>query len=192
MSSFCVRLLAFSVLVAASASFADDLGDCAGGVADKIEMACTAIINDAARPADDRLKAYVSRSRALASRSKLDAATADAEATPAYTAAALTLHLGAAVVAADGAVSESEKGLLLAQLEQWLRDAAGDASEQAALGQHYQREKEWDKAIEFFQRAKELAAEGMAGLLVGIGIQLVLGVGGIRQGVEQRPIVPVD
>jgi uncharacterized tellurite resistance protein B-like protein len=49
-----------------------------------------------------------------------DAATADAEATPAYTAAALTLHLGAAVVAADGVVSESERGLLLAQLEQWL------------------------------------------------------------------------
>ena len=41
---------------------------------------CTAIINDASRPADDRLKAYINRSRLLASRSKLDAANADAEA----------------------------------------------------------------------------------------------------------------
>src|ERR1041385_5796298 len=36
---------------------------CAGQVADKIEPSCTAIINDAAKPVDDRLKALVNRSR---------------------------------------------------------------------------------------------------------------------------------
>jgi uncharacterized tellurite resistance protein B-like protein len=49
-----------------------------------------------------------------------DGDAAVAKMTPAYTAAALTLHLAAAVVAADGDVAEVEKGLLTSQLGQWL------------------------------------------------------------------------
>jgi hypothetical protein len=59
---------------------AGDAEDCAGQVADKIESACTAIIDDAAKPADDRLKALVSRSRLFIARAKVDLALADAEA----------------------------------------------------------------------------------------------------------------
>jgi len=36
---------------------AGEAEDCAGQMADKIEPACNAVINDASRPADDRLKA---------------------------------------------------------------------------------------------------------------------------------------
>src|SRR5262249_8794883 len=83
-SSVCFRLLASSIVLALcwsqSSALAGDLEDCNGAVADKIEPACTAIIGDASRPTDDRLKAYVSRSRFFASRAKLDAAAADAEA----------------------------------------------------------------------------------------------------------------
>src|SRR5580704_9446576 len=59
---------------------AGDAEDCAGQVVDKIEPACTAIIDDAAKPADDRLKALVYRSRLFISRAKDDLALADAEA----------------------------------------------------------------------------------------------------------------
>lgn len=49
-----------------------------------------------------------------------DPDTAGDEATAAYTAAALTLHLATAVIAADGETTDSEKGLLLEQFEHWL------------------------------------------------------------------------
>ena len=42
---------------------AGDLEDCNAGAPDKIEAACTAVIDDASRPADDRLKAYANRAR---------------------------------------------------------------------------------------------------------------------------------
>jgi tetratricopeptide (TPR) repeat protein len=45
------------------------------------------------------------------------------------------------------------------QLEQWLRDAEGDASQQAAIGAHYRTKKDLDKAVEFLQRAKDLSPE---------------------------------
>jgi uncharacterized tellurite resistance protein B-like protein len=44
----------------------------------------------------------------------------ETEPTPRYLAAALTLHLGVAVMAADGEVADSEKNLLMRQLEEWL------------------------------------------------------------------------
>src|SRR5581483_4168040 len=59
---------------------AGDAEDCASPVPDKIEPACTAIISDAAKPADDRLKALVNRSRLFIARAKIDLALADAEA----------------------------------------------------------------------------------------------------------------
>ena len=59
---------------------AGDLEDCTGTVIAKIEPACTAIIDDQSRPADDRLKAYVVRSRLSISRAKYDLAMADADA----------------------------------------------------------------------------------------------------------------
>ena len=51
------------VLMTPLAARAGDLEDCNGTVADKIEPACTAVIDDASRPADDRAKAYVGRAR---------------------------------------------------------------------------------------------------------------------------------
>ncbi|HEY2413160.1 MAG TPA: hypothetical protein VGI40_13000 [Pirellulaceae bacterium] len=45
------------------------------------------------------------------------------------------------------------------QLEEWLRDAEGNASEQAALGAHYRKEKQWDKALEHLEKAKNLSPE---------------------------------
>ncbi len=84
MPSFCYRLLALLALGLScwtpSPALAGDLEDCNGPVIEKIEPACTAVINDSARSADERSKAYVTRSRLLAGRAKFDAAAADAEA----------------------------------------------------------------------------------------------------------------
>ena len=49
-----------------------------------------------------------------------DAASASASPSARYTAAALTLQLGAAVAMADGVPSDVEKGLMTRQLEEWL------------------------------------------------------------------------
>ena len=49
-----------------------------------------------------------------------DVATAATSPSPRYTAAALTLQLGAAVAMADGASSDIEKGMMAQQLEEWL------------------------------------------------------------------------
>jgi len=43
-----------------------------------------------------------------------------------YSAAALTLHLAAAVASTDNGISDAERGLLLKQLEQWLHLAEGE------------------------------------------------------------------
>ena len=79
-----VRLMvpaAFMVLcgVAGSAR-AGDLEDCNGPPSEKVEPACTAVINDQSRAADDRLRAYVNRSRVFMGRANLDAGLADADA----------------------------------------------------------------------------------------------------------------
>jgi tetratricopeptide (TPR) repeat protein len=84
MSSVRFSLLASLAFVALGCeqgrAAAGDIEDCMGPVADKVEAACTAILNDAQRPADDRVKAYFSRSRFFTSRGKLDAGLSDAEA----------------------------------------------------------------------------------------------------------------
>ena len=54
---------------------AGELEDCNGPI--PVETACTAVIDDASRPVDDRLKAYASRARLNTSRSKLDLASTD-------------------------------------------------------------------------------------------------------------------
>jgi tetratricopeptide (TPR) repeat protein len=78
------RLRTLLLVIALSATsggvYAGELEDCNGTAADKIEPACTAVINDASRPADDRLKAYSGRARLYMSRSKPDLASSDAEA----------------------------------------------------------------------------------------------------------------
>ena len=71
--------LAFAAL-GGSPARAGDLEDCTGAIVQKIEPACNAIINDAAKPADERIKAYVVRSRLFAAGSKFDLALADADA----------------------------------------------------------------------------------------------------------------
>src|SRR5579871_4898624 len=83
MSSSGFRLFAqvlFVICLMQSPAFADDLEDCTGAVTDKIEPACAAIINDQSRPAEERLKAYIARSRFYAGRAKYDVAAADADA----------------------------------------------------------------------------------------------------------------
>lgn len=45
------------------------------------------------------------------------------------------------------------------QLDEWLREAEADASQQAAIGLHYQRAKDWDRALPHLKRAKELSPE---------------------------------
>ena len=76
-----VALLAFVALCwQPGRAVAGDLEDCIGPVTDKVEAACTAILADAQRPADDRVKAYFSRSRFFTSRGKFDAGLSDAEA----------------------------------------------------------------------------------------------------------------
>jgi tetratricopeptide (TPR) repeat protein len=59
---------------------AGDFEDCMSRVATKIESGCSAIISDASKPMDDRVKAYVRRSGLFAVRAKPDLALADAEA----------------------------------------------------------------------------------------------------------------
>jgi uncharacterized tellurite resistance protein B-like protein len=49
-----------------------------------------------------------------------DPQTAADQGSPRYLAASLTLHLAAAVAAADGEVAEAERALLVKQMEQWL------------------------------------------------------------------------
>src|SRR5262249_46573095 len=61
-------------------SWAGDLEDCTGAVVDKIEAGCTAVINDSAKPAEDRIKAHARRASLFMARSKFDLAVADAEA----------------------------------------------------------------------------------------------------------------
>jgi hypothetical protein len=73
-------ILIAMILMVPHLARAGDLEDCNGTVADKIEPACTAVIADATRPADDRAKAYVNRGRLYISRSKFDLALNDAEA----------------------------------------------------------------------------------------------------------------
>src|SRR6478735_8024850 len=59
---------------------AGELEDCSSGAPDKIEAACTAVIDDSSRPTDDRLKAYANRARLYLGRAKPDLALSDAEA----------------------------------------------------------------------------------------------------------------
>jgi tetratricopeptide (TPR) repeat protein len=83
MSSFGFRLIAALLLVGLCGLQqveASDLDDCHGNVLDRIEPACTAIINNQSRAQDERLKAYIARSQLFANRAKYDNALADAEA----------------------------------------------------------------------------------------------------------------
>src|ERR1700682_5401538 len=73
---------------------AGDLEDCNGPLSDKVEAACTALINDAQRPAEQRAAAFAGRARFYLGRSKLDSALSDVEAAlqlnPQYVTALLT------------------------------------------------------------------------------------------------------
>src|SRR6266852_2812605 len=84
MSSFCLRLLSASLLLVAlygkpGPARAGDLEDCAGAVLEKSEPACTAILNQSSRAADDRLKAYVGRARVYLATARLDQALGDVD-----------------------------------------------------------------------------------------------------------------
>src|SRR5665647_3692266 len=64
--SFHLRVLSTLLLIAALSSGraqAGELEDCNGAAPEKIESACTAVIDDASGPADDRLRAYAARAR---------------------------------------------------------------------------------------------------------------------------------
>ena len=84
MSSFRLPVLASLAWIAlcwgAGQARAGDFEDCAGPLGEKTEAACAAILSDEQRSAEDRVKAYINRSRFSTGRGKFDAATADAEA----------------------------------------------------------------------------------------------------------------
>ena len=84
MSSFRLPWLVSLALIAlcweGGQARAGDFEDCTGPLVDKTETACTAVLDDAQRPAEDRVKAYIARSRFSTSRGKFDAGVADAEA----------------------------------------------------------------------------------------------------------------
>lgn len=84
MSMSFARLLISAVLLTLCAmpgpAQAGELEDCNGPAAAKIEPACAAIINDQSHTDDERLRAYLGRSRLFMSRANLDAALADADA----------------------------------------------------------------------------------------------------------------
>jgi Tetratricopeptide repeat len=84
MPSIRFRLLASLAFVALcwglGQARAGDLEECLGPAVEGIEVACTAILNDAQRPTEDRVKAYGARSRLFNARGKFDAGLADAEA----------------------------------------------------------------------------------------------------------------
>jgi tetratricopeptide (TPR) repeat protein len=71
-------LVVAALSVTSGRARAGELEDCNGPT--PVETACTAVIDDASRPADDRVKAYASRARLQTSRSKLDLALPDVEA----------------------------------------------------------------------------------------------------------------
>jgi hypothetical protein len=84
MSSFRLPLLASLALIAfcwgGGQARAGDFEDCTGPIGDKTKAACTAVVNDAQRPAEDRVKAYINRSRFSTGRGKFEAAISDADA----------------------------------------------------------------------------------------------------------------
>jgi len=69
-----------SFIFGPGAARAGDLEDCNGPPSDKVEAACAAILNDAQRPADDRVKALAGRARLYLGRAKFDLALTDVEA----------------------------------------------------------------------------------------------------------------
>src|SRR5580704_18159184 len=84
MSSFRLPWLASLALIAlcweGGQARAGDFEDCTGPLGEKTGAACTTVRDDAQRPAEDRVKAYIARSRFFTSRGKFDAGLADAEA----------------------------------------------------------------------------------------------------------------
>ncbi len=82
---FSLYRLSALLLMAAAFAFSEsaragDLEDCNGPPSDKVEAACSALINDASRPAEQRAAALSGRARLYLGRSKLDSALSDAEA----------------------------------------------------------------------------------------------------------------
>lgn len=84
MSTSFVRLMASMTFILLACGLgparAGDLEDCAAPAGNRVEAACTAVISDQARPVDERLKAYLNRSRLFIVRSNIDAGLADADA----------------------------------------------------------------------------------------------------------------
>jgi Tfp pilus assembly protein PilF len=84
MSSFRLPWLASLALIAVcwegGQARAGDFEDCTGPLGDKTAAACTTVLDDVQRSAEDRVKAYIARSRFSTGRGKFDAGLADAEA----------------------------------------------------------------------------------------------------------------
>ena len=75
-----VLLMTAALSAAPGPARADELEDCKSGVPEKVEPACTAIIDNASRTADDRSIAYTNRARLNNGRSKPELALNDVEA----------------------------------------------------------------------------------------------------------------
>src|SRR5690242_11267562 len=75
-----LAMLAAVVLVQQRPARASDLDDCKSGIAEKVELGCTAVIKAQAGSVDDRTIAYVNRSRFFANHAKPDLSLKDADA----------------------------------------------------------------------------------------------------------------
>lgn len=167
MSSFRTQLLALVLVVLCalqSRARAGDLEDCTGGAADRIEPACAAVIKDAARPPADRLNAYVVRSRWYANRSKLDAATADAD-------AALQLNPQSIAALLSRGYARQRAGNFEAALADYNRAAELDPKNAivfAARGGMRIDQKAWPEALADFNQSIALRQD-IAAVYVGRG-----------------------
>ena len=153
MLSFRLPLLVSLAIVAlcwgALPARAGDLEDCTGPFSDKTEPACTAILNDAQRPAEDRLKAYAARSRFFARGGKSDAALADAE-------AAVQLNQQSSNAFSARAYAHQRAGQLDAALADYNRAAELEPKNSSVLtlrGFLRSDQKAWSEALSDFNEA---------------------------------------
>ena len=162
MLSFRLPMLASLALIAlcwgAGQARAGDLEDCTGPFSDKTEPACTAILNDARRPAEDRLKAYAARSRFFARGGKPDAALADAE-------AAVQLNQQSSNAFSARAYAHQRAGQLDAALANYNRAAELEPKNPSVLilrGFLRSDQKAWTEALSDFNGALALRQDALA------------------------------
>jgi tetratricopeptide (TPR) repeat protein len=147
------RLSALVLMATAIASSgpacAGDPEDCNGPAQDKVEAACTALINDAQRPVEQRVAAFSSRARLYLGRSKFDSALSDAD-------AALQLNPQFVPALLTRAYARQRNGsvdLARADLERAVELAPKNAIAFLARGNFRGDQKAWAEAIADYNQA---------------------------------------